>query len=116
MYKKVVMNSGRVVNAPVKLRTVYMFQGEIVKTNRGTSLEEAAINIERHVQRNSYGATYVEVLDADTEQLYYSAKIKRVTEKGKFILKKDGIYEWNPEDTERKYGVSALFAKGKNGK
>jgi len=111
MFEKVVMLSGKSLEAPAKLKTVYMSRGEIVKTNSGKLLSEASLHAQKHLQRNSYGANYVEVLDADTEQLYYSATLKLVTRNGKPKLQFEGLYEWNPEDTERKYGASTLLTK-----
>lgn len=107
MIKKVVMANGTIKAAPLKLKTVYMFRGEVVKTNRGSDLFEAGLNVMRNLQTNKYGATYAEVLDADTDQLYYSQSRSM-----NGVISKPH-YEWNPEDTENKYGVSALLGKGK---
>ena len=100
---KVVMSSGAEKEAPLKLKTVYMFRTEIVKVTRGTNLFEAGPNVQRDLQINKYGATYAEVLDAETDQLYYSQSRSMA---GKISAPH---YEWNPEETERRYGVSALL-------
>jgi hypothetical protein len=103
--KKIVMNSGRSKDAPVKLKTRYVFNGEIVKTNHGSDLFEAGLNVMRNLQINKYGATYAEVLDAETDQLYYSQSrsINGVISKPH--------YEWNPEDTVIKFGATMLLEK-----
>lgn len=104
---KIVMANGVEKDAPSKLKTVYMFRGSIVKVTRGTNLFEAGPNVQRNLQVNKYGATYAEVLDAETDQLYYSQSRHM---NGKLSAPH---YEWDPEDTERKYGVSALFSEKK---
>ena len=100
---KIVMATGTEKEAPAKLKTVYMFKTEIVRTTRGTNLFEAGLNVLRNLQINKYGATYAEVLDAETDQLYYSQSRSM---SGKISAPH---YEWNPEETERRYGVSALL-------
>lgn len=104
---QIVMANGLQKEAPLKLKTVYVFRGEIVKVTRGSNLFEAGPNVQRNLQTNKYGATYAEVLDADTEQLYYS--------QSRSMSGKIGAphYEWNPEETERMYGVSSLLQKKK---
>ena len=104
---QIVMANGLQKEAPLKLKTVYVFRGEIVKVTRGSNLFEAGPNVQRNLQTNKYGATYAEVLDADTEQLYFS--------QSRSMSGKIGAphYEWNPEETERMYGVSSLLQKKK---
>lgn len=104
---KIVMASGVEKDAPLKLKTVYVFRNEIVKVTRGSNLFEAGPNVQRNLQINKYGATYAEVLDADTDQLYYS--------QSRSMSGKIGAphYEWNPEETERLYGVTTLLQKKK---
>lgn len=109
MTKRIVLNSGKIQAAPVRVQARYMLDGEIVKTNSGTNIFEAGPNAMRNLQRNSYGANFVEVVDADTEQLYFSAKAR--LKNGKHHI--ESTYEWNPEDTERKYGASMLLKKAK---
>src|SRR6185437_14384200 len=100
---KIIMATGVEKEGPAKLKTVYMFKTEIVRVTRGTNLFEAGLNVLRNLQINKYGATYAEVLDADTDQLYYSQSRSM---SGKISAPH---YEWNPEETERRYGVSALL-------
>lgn len=107
MLKKVILSSGKVIDAPERLITRYVFKGEIVKTNSGSNLEEAGLNVQRNLQSNKYGASYAEVLDADTEQLYYSQS-RSIS--GKLSAPH---YEWNAEDTIRKYGATAMLSKRK---
>jgi hypothetical protein len=100
---KIVMATGAEKESPAKLKTVYMFKTEIVRVTRGTNLFEAGPNVQRNLQINKYGATYAEVLDAETDQLFYSQSRSM---SGKISAPH---YEWNPEETERRYGVSALL-------
>lgn len=104
---QIVMETGLQKEAPRRLKTVYVFCNEIVKVTYGYNLFEAGPNVQRNLQINKYGATYAEVLDADTEQLYYS--------QSRSMSGKIGAphYEWNPEETERLYGVSTLLSKKK---
>lgn len=104
MAKRIVLSSGKVINAPDRLITRYVFNGEIVKVNSGSNLFEAGPNVQRNLQVNKYGATYAEVLDAETEQLYYSQSRSMSG-----VISKPH-YEWNPEETENKYGATALLS------
>lgn len=101
---KVLMNSGAEKEI-LRLKTRYMFRGEVVKVTYGSNLFEAGPNVQRNLQINKFGATYAEVLDADTEQLYYS--------QSRSMSGKVGAphYEWNPEDTVRRYAASSLLEK-----
>ena len=100
---QIVMASGTEKEAPLKLKTVYTFRGEIVKVTRGSNLFEAGPNVQRNLQINKYGANFAEVLDAETDQLYYS--------QSRSMSGKIGAphYEWNPEETERRYGATSLL-------
>lgn len=105
---KIVMASGVEKDAPPKLKTVYVFDGEIVRVTRGTNLFEAGPNVQRNLQSNRFGASYAEVLDAETDQLYYSQSRHM---DGKLSAPH---YEWNPEETEKRlYGVSTMLPKRK---
>lgn len=103
MTDKIVMNNGYIKDAPVRLKTRYVFRNEIVKVTHGTNLFEAGLNVMRNLQINKYGASYAEVLDADTEQLYYSQSRKMSGEISK------PHYEWNPEDTAIKFAATMLL-------
>lgn len=105
MLDKIIMRTGTEKAAPVKIRTVYYFQAKIVKITRGTNLFEAAPNAVRNLQTNRYGATLVEVLDAETDELFYSQRRHM-----------DGTlakphYEWDPEATNTKFGIYVILKK-----
>lgn len=100
---KIKMSNGKCKEAPTKLKTVYRFKGQVVKVTRGTNIFEAGLNVQRNLQINKYGATYAEVLDAETEQLYYSQSRSM---SGKLSAPH---YEWDPEETHTKFGVSAIL-------
>lgn len=100
---KIVMGSGKLKDAPLKLRTVYYFRTKIVRVTRGTNLFEAGLNVMRNLQINKYGATFVEVLDAETDQLFYSQSRSMSGQISK------PHYEWDPEDTNMRFGVHALL-------
>jgi hypothetical protein len=104
------MSSGNTIATPARIITRYWFNGEVVKTNAGSNLFEAGPNVQRNLQINKYGATFAEVLDADTEQLYYSQSrsISGTISKPH--------YEWNPEDTARKYSAGLLLLGDKKGR
>jgi hypothetical protein len=104
--KKMIMASGQTFKAPERIKTVFVANGEIVKTNRGTNLFESGPNAYRHMQSNHYGADYCEILDADNDRLLMSWKRNK---KGQVIPH----LEWNPEATEQKFGVSTLLEKKK---
>ena len=103
MNNKIVMLNGATKNAPARLKTRYVFRNEVVKVTHGTNLFEAGLNVMRNLQINKYGATYAEVLDDDTEQLYYSQTRKMNGEISK------PHYEWNPEDTAIKFAATMLL-------
>jgi hypothetical protein len=107
MTSKIVMNNGATKNAPTKLKTRYVFRNEVVKVTHGTNLFEAGLNVMRNLQINKYGASYAEVLDADTEQLYYSQSRNMKGEISK------PHYEWNPEDTAIKFAATMLLQEKK---
>lgn len=102
---QIIMTTGAHKEAPLKLKTVYVFRNEVVRTTHGSNLFEAGLNVQRNLQINKYGATYAEVLDADTEQLYYSQSRSM---SGKLSAPH---YEWDPEGTVRLYGASPLLQK-----
>jgi hypothetical protein len=100
---KIIMHGGRTKEAPLKLKTVYRFKGRVVKVTRGTNLFEAGLNVQRNLQINKYGATYAEVLDADTDQLYYNQSRSM---SGKLSAPH---YEWDPAETVTKFSVNAIL-------
>jgi hypothetical protein len=104
MEGKIVMQTGSVKDAPPKLMTRYWYKTELVKTTRGSNLFEASVNVVRNLQINKYKATYAEVLDADTEQLYYSQSRSVAT--GKLSAPH---YEWDPASTVIKFSVGVVL-------
>lgn len=101
--KQVKMLNGTVKLAPSKLKTHYYFKTRLIKVTRGTNLFESGLNVQRNLQINKYGATYAEVLDAETDQLYYSQSRNM---SGRLSAPH---YEWDPEETHTKYSVHALM-------
>lgn len=106
MAAKIVMQTGATKDAPLKLMTRYWFKTKLVKVTRGTNLFESGPNAQRNLQINKYGATFVEVLDADTEQLYYSQSRSM---SGKLSAPH---YEWDPASTVVKFSVGLVLLQG----
>lgn len=104
MAAKIVMATGKEQDAPIKLKTVYYFRTQIVKITHGSNIFESGLNVQRNLQINKYGATYAEVLDAETDQLFYSQS-RRI---GSGALTAPH-YEWNPEETNTKFAVYTLL-------
>lgn len=100
---KIIMATGSEHVVPTKLMTRYWFKTKLVKVTRGSNLFESGLNVQRNLQINKYGATYAEVLDADTEELYYSQSRSM---SGQLSAPH---YQWDPASTVTKYSVGLVL-------